>query len=53
LKALQQTVADPILRNALTTSGADGAFPGDNGTIAFTSSRDGSADIHVMAPDGV
>ena len=37
---------------ALATSGADGAFPGDNGMIAFTSNRDGNADVHVMAPDG-
>jgi len=37
---------------ALATSGADGAFPGDNGMIAVTSNRDGNADVHVMAPDG-
>lgn len=29
-----------------------GTFPGENGKIAFTSNRDGNAEIYVMNPDG-
>ena len=31
---------------------AQAAFPGQNGKIAFTSYRDGNAEIYVMEPDG-
>ena len=31
---------------------ARGAFPGANGKIAFTSERDGNAEIYMMRADG-
>src|SRR4029078_7424189 len=32
--------------------GADAAFPGGNGKIAFVSGRDGNSEIYTMNPDG-
>ena len=40
-----------ILGTALAAP-AQAAFPGANGEIAFTSTRDGDEDIYVMNPDG-
>lgn len=37
---------------ATVPSGADGAFPGGNGKIAFMSSRDGNSEIYTMNADG-
>lgn len=39
---------------ALSAGGhsAQGAFPGENGRIAFVSNRDGNAEIYTSAPDG-
>jgi TolB protein len=32
--------------------GANAAFPGGNGKIAFVSTRDGNQEIYTMNPDG-
>lgn len=37
---------------AAVSNRAEGAFPGLNGKIAFTSNRDGNQEIYVMNPDG-
>lgn len=37
---------------AVAVKPAAGAFPGDNGKIAFESSRDGQPEIYVMSADG-
>lgn len=36
----------------LAVGSASAAFPGENGLIAFSSSRDGNFEIYVMNPDG-
>lgn len=41
-----------IAAAADTRSTADGAFPGRNGLIAFTSDRDGDGEIFTIRPDG-
>ncbi len=37
---------------AATTAPSEAAFPGANGRIVFSSSRDGNGDIYVMNADG-
>jgi len=49
LAALVLTLATLFL---IAGEPARAAFPGSNGKIAFTSSRDGNLDIYLMNPDG-
>lgn len=41
-----------VLQGLLTASAARPAFPGQNGLIAFTSTRDGNSEIYTMNSDG-
>lgn len=41
-----------LLASLATAGSAGAAFPGANGLIAFTSLRDGNAEIYAMNPDG-
>jgi Tol biopolymer transport system component len=42
----------PVLLAVALAGGAEAAFPGQNGRIAFSSARDGNAEVYVAGPDG-
>jgi Tol biopolymer transport system component len=41
-----------ILQSSVPNQSAFATFPGENGKIAFISTRDGNYEIYVMNPDG-
>ena len=51
-RAAAALIATLAVLASLADSALAGTYPGGNGLIAFTSSRDGDVEIYLMNPDG-